>query len=242
MHMATVLDRMDAERRFYARMVIAILVVTFIGFAPSFYLFQMVSYPRPNPVLTPLIIVHGLVLTAWLAIFYTQVRFIAAGRRDVHRQLGVIGFGLAVTMIPIMYLTAMHAVQRGIHPPFIDAVGWSAVPLLAIPPIALMLFMGWRHRLAAQTHKRFMLLATLMMLEPGFGRWPIFPPILAGHMASGIVAFAMVIPLILWDRKTIGGLHWATKLGLGAMVFGFYARHLVWHTVAWHNFVGMLPS
>jgi hypothetical protein len=182
------------------------------------------------------------VLTAWLAIFYTQVRLISAGRRDIHRQLGIAGFALAVAMIPVIYLTSMHAIPRGSHPPIIDAVGWSAVPLLALPPLSLMLFMGWRHRMAAQTHKRFMLLATLMMLEPGIGRLPLFPPTMAGHVVSGIVAFAFVIPLILWDRKTIGGLHWATKLGLAAMVFGYYARFLVWNTAAWHNFVGMLPS
>jgi hypothetical protein len=240
--MATAIDRMDAERRFYGRMAIAIFVVIFIGFAPSFYLFQMVSYPRANPVLTPLSVLHGSVFTAWLAIFYTQTRLIAAGRRDVHRKLGVVGFALAVTMVPIMYLTAVHAIPRGGHPPIIDAVGWSAVPLLAIPPIALMLVMGWRHRMTPQAHKRFMLLATLMMVEPGLGRWPIFPPVMAAHVVTGLLSFAMVIPLLLWDRRTIGGLHWATKLGLVAMMFGYFARYLVWHTAAWHNLVAVLPG
>jgi hypothetical protein len=235
-------EKANAERRFYGRMAIAIFVVIFIGFAPSFYLLQIVSFPRPNPPLTAMTMTHGLVFTAWLAIFYAQTRLIAAGRRDIHRKLGVIGFGLAVTMVPIMYLTAMHAIPRGMSPQFIDAVGWAAVPLLAIPPIALMLVMGWRHRMTAQTHKRFMLLATLMMLEPGLGRWPIFPPNLAGHVASGIASLAFVIPLILWDRKTIGRLHWATKLGLAAMAFGYFARYLVWHSATWHNLVAVLPS
>ena len=240
--MATVAKNIDAERRFYGRMAIAIFIVTFIGFAPSFYLFQSVSYPRPNPPLTAMTMLHGLVFTGWLTIFYAQVRLIAANRRDIHRQLGVIGFGLALSLVPIMYLTAVHAIPRGLHPPFIDAVGWSAVPLLGIPPIALMLFMGWRHRMTAQAHKRFMLLATLMMVEPGIGRWPIFPPVLAGHVISGLLALSMVIPLILWDRKTIGGLHWATKIGLVAMAFGSFARYLVWNTDGWRSFVGVLPG
>jgi hypothetical protein len=240
--MARVIDGVDAERRFYGRMIIAIFVAVFIGFAPSFYLFQTVSYPRPNPVLTPLLVLHGIVFTAWVALFYTQTRLIAAGRRDIHRQLGVIGFGLAVALIPIMYLTSMHGISRGSHPPFVDAATWSAVPLLAIPPAAFLLFMGWRHRLKAQVHKRFMLLATLGMVEPGIGRWPIFPPVLEAHIASGVLSFAMVIPLILWDRKTIGGLHWATKVGLGALAFGYFARYFVWHTAAWHNLVAVLPG
>jgi len=77
--MATAVEHMDAERRFYGRMAIAIFVVTFIGFAPSFYLFQTVSFPRPNPPLTAMTMTHGLVFTAWLAIFYAQTRLIAAG-------------------------------------------------------------------------------------------------------------------------------------------------------------------
>lgn len=240
--MATAIDRMDAERRFYGLMVIAIFVAVFIGFAPSFYLFQTVSYPRPNPTLTPLIMLHGFAFTAWLGLFYLQTRLIANGRRDVHRQLGVIGFGLAAALIPIMYLTSVHAIARGSHPPFVDAVTWSAVPLLGIPSTAFLLLMGWRHRLTPQTHKRFMLLATLGMVEPGIGRWPIFPPILEGHIASCVLSFALVIPLILWDRKTIGGLHWATKMGLGALAFGYFARFFVWHTAAWHNLVAVLPG
>lgn len=240
--MATAAGPVDAERRFYGRMAIAIFIVIFIGFAPSFYLFQTVSYPRPNPSLTAMTMLHGLVFTAWLALFYVQTQLVAAGRRDIHRQLGVAGFALAASLIPIMYLTAMQAIPRESHPPFVDAITWSAVPLLSIPPTAFMLFMGWRHRMTPQAHKRFMLLATLGMTEPGIGRWPIFPPMLEAHVVSGLLSFAMVIPLILWDRKTLGSLHWATKFGLGALAFGYYARYFVWHSAAWHNFVAVLPG
>lgn len=240
--MAKAANRIDAERRFYGRMAIMVAVIIFIGFAPSFYLFQKFSYPRPNPAMTVMTMTHGLVFTAWLALFYTQTRLIASGQRELHKKLGVAGFTLATSMIPIMYLTAVHAIPRGTHPPFIDAIGWAAVPLLAIPPIALLLIMGWRNRMNAQAHKRFMLLATLMMVEPGLGRWPIFPPIMAVHVVTMLLSFATVIPLLFWDRKTIGSLHWATKWGLVAMVFGYVARFAVWHSQAWRDLVAVLPS
>jgi hypothetical protein len=235
-------EKMNAERRFYGRMILAMSLAIFIGFAPSFYLFQSFSYPRPNPPLTAMTMLHGLVFTAWLVLFYVQTRLIAGGRRDLHKQLGVAGFALAVSMIPIMYLTAMHAIPRGTHPPFVDAVTWSAVPLLGIPSTALLLFMGWRHRVTPQAHKRFMLMATIGMTEPGIGRWPIFPPIMESHLVIGALSFAFVIPLILWDRKTLGKLHWATKVGIAALAFGYFARYLVWRSAAWHNLVAALPS
>ena len=114
---------------------------------------QMVSYPRPNPPLTVMTMLHGLVATGWLAIFYTQVRLVAAKRRDVHRQLGVWGMALGAAVIPIAYLTAMQAIPRGLHPPIIDAESWSAVPLLAVPAMALLLWMGWRNRIDPQAHR-----------------------------------------------------------------------------------------
>ena len=112
---------------------------------------------------------------------------------------------------------------------------------MALPPMNLMLIMGWRNRMDPQAHKRFMLLFTLMMVEPGVGRWPIFPPVMVAHFASGVVAFAFVIPLILWDRKTIGGLHWATKWGLGALIFGYFVRYPIWALGFWPDGVRALP-
>lgn len=243
--MATVAEqphRSDAERRFFGRMAIAILIVIFIGFAPSFYLFQTVSYPRPNPPLTAVTLLHGLVLTAWLATFYAQVRLVAAKRVDLHRRLGIWGFTLALVMVPVLYLTAVQAIPRNTHPPVIDALGWSAVPLLSLAAIAFLIAMGWRNRKQPQAHKRFMLLATLAMLEPGLARWPVFPPTMTGHVVADVLAFGFAIPLLLWDRKTLGHLHWATKLGLAALAFGCFARFAVWNSEAWHSFAAMLPG
>lgn len=240
--MATAAQTIDAERRFYGRMALAIIIAIFIGFAPSFYLMQMVSYLRPNPPLTVMTMLHGLVATGWLAIFYTQVRLVAAKRRDVHRQLGVWGMALGAAVIPVAYLTAMQAIPRGLHPPIIDAESWSAVPLLAVPAMALLLWMGWRNRLDPQAHKRFMLVFTICMVEPGLGRWPVFPPTMAGHVISNLLAFAFIIPLVMWDRKTIGSLHWATKVAMGALAFGCFARYIVWGLGIWPAVVRVLPG
>lgn len=240
--MATVAETQNAERRFYGRMTLAIIIATFIGFAPSFYLFQMVSYPRPNPPLTMMTMLHGLVATGWLAIFFTQVRLVAAKRRDIHRQLGIWGMALGASIPLIAYLTAMQAIPRGLHPPIINAESWSAVPLLAVPAMAVLLWLGWRNRTDPQAHKRFMLIFTICMVEPGLGRWPIFPPTMAGHMISNILAFAFIIPLILWDRRTIGNLHWATKAGLVALAFGSFARYIVWGLGIWPSIVRVLPG
>ena len=63
--MATIaVGRRNAERRFYTGMAIMMIVLVLIGFAPSFYFRGLVHYPRPNPVISPFVLFHGLVFSA----------------------------------------------------------------------------------------------------------------------------------------------------------------------------------
>ncbi len=71
-------DRHVLDRKFFGRMAIAIAVLVFIGFAPSFYLRGLIPFPRPNPTMTPLVWAHGLVFTGWVALFYAQARLVAS--------------------------------------------------------------------------------------------------------------------------------------------------------------------
>jgi hypothetical protein len=225
------------ERRFYGRMAIFMAVIVFIGFAPSFYMRGLIPFPRPNPTMTPLLWAHGLVFSSWIALFYAQARLVAGDRRDIHMKLGIAGLGLALLMIAMMVTVSLGQIARANQPPFIDPISWTAVPLVSIPAFALFVLLGWRHRRSAQVHKRFMLLSGLMMLAPAIGRMIFFPPNLFGQYASSMVACATLIPLIAWDRKTLGYVHWATRLGAVAMTASLFLPYFIWQTAGWHGFV-----
>jgi hypothetical protein len=228
---------MAEERRFYGRMAIFMAVIVFVGFAPSFYMRGLIPFPRPNPTMTPLLWAHGLIFSSWIGLFYTQARLVAADRRDIHMKLGMAGFGLALLMIVMMVAVSLGQIARANQPPFVDPISWTAVPLVSIPAFVMIVALGWQHRRSAQVHKRFMLLSGLMMLEPAIGRMIVFPPNMIGQYASSVVALATVIPLILWDRRTLGHIHWATQLGAFAMAASLVVRYLVWQTAGWHGFV-----
>ena len=242
---ATQGGRVERERRFYARMAWFIVVVVLLGFGPSFYFKWLgLSYPRPNPELVPSVMLHGLVFTAWLATFVTQVSLVAAGRRDLHRQLGVLGMALGVALVPVMYLTAVWAVARGSHPPFTDALTWSAVPLVAIPVFALMLWLGWREsRRDLQAHKRLTLGLMIMLTQPAIGRLPLAPPDLLGFALQGVLSWLIFVPLFLWDSHTLGRLHWASKVGAGlfALVLALQVFFLATPGL-WSAFAARLPG
>ena len=173
-------DRRSAERKFYSRMALFLVAVVFIGFAPSFYLRDIVpSYPRPNPTMPPSVLLHGGLFTLWMLVFVAQTQLVSAGRLQLHMKLGKASMFLAVAMIPMMYLAGVWQVARANQPPFIDALNWTAVPLAAIPAYALLVWTGWQRRKQAQWHKRAMLgAAILVVMGPGVGRLPIAPPTL----------------------------------------------------------------
>ncbi len=235
--MAEAAQRSARERRFYGRMAVAMAAIVFIGFAPSFYLRGLIHVPRPNTPMSPVVWAHGLVFTTWMLLFWWQTRLIAAGNRLTHMKLGVTGFGLALVMLGLMFVTAIQQVARANQPPFIDPVSWTAVPLSTIPQFVVFLWLGWQYRRDAQAHKRAMLILGLLMMEPAIGRFPLFPPSFAGQYVTAFLAWATILPLVIWDRRTRGDLHWMTLLGLFVTAAVLVLRFSIWTTAGWHDFV-----
>ena len=179
-------DRKASERKFYSRMALFLVFLVLLGFAPSFYLRNIVpSYPRPNPTLPPAVILHGSVFTLWMLAIVAQTQLIAARKHEIHMRLGKLTMLLAIAMIPVMYLTAVWQVARANQPPFTDLLSWTIVPLAVIVPFAALAWGGWANRRNVQTHKRLMLSAAiLVVMGPSIARlprWACIPiPVFAG--------------------------------------------------------------
>ena len=247
--MATVVasgsDRKASERKFYSRMALFLVVVVLLGFSPSFYLRNVVpSYPRPNPTLPPAVILHGLVFTSWMALIVAQTQLIAARKHAVHMQLGTLGMLLAILMIPVMYLTAVWQVARANQPPFTDPLTWTIIPLAVIVPFAVLVWNGWAHRRDVQFHKRMMLSAAIIVvMGPAIGRLPLAPPTLLGGSIQLILGLALFIPLFLWDRRTIGHVHPATRLAFTmAAITVAVPLAVFWFNLPWAKLAAHLPG
>jgi hypothetical protein len=236
-------DRKASERKFYSRMALFLVFVVLLGFGPSFYLRGIVPpYPRPNPTLPPGVILHGAVFTAWMGIFVAQTQLITARQHKIHMRLGIAWMLFAIAMIPVMYLTAMWQVARANQPPFTDPLNWTIVPLASIPAYGFMVWTGWKRRREAHWNKRAMLCSALMMMDPAIGRLPIAPPTLGGFTFLFALSLATFIPLFLWDRRTLGRIHPATKLGFGLAATATAIRLIFLATGAWAPIAAQLPG
>src|ERR1700737_4762646 len=82
-----------AERGFYAVMGAAILAAVFLAFARSFFLrpwfegYAAIHAPREA-----WFYVHGVFMTTWVLLFFTQASLVAAGNTVLHRTLGLAAF------------------------------------------------------------------------------------------------------------------------------------------------------
>jgi hypothetical protein len=238
-------DRKAAERKFYSRMALFLVLLVLLGFGPSFYLRGIVpSYPRPNPTLPPTVILHGTVFTLWMAAIVAQTQLISARKYEVHMFLGKLTMLLAILMIPVMYLTAVWQVARANQPPFTDPLTWTIVPLAVIIPFAIMVWQGWTHRRNAQWHKRCMLSAAiLVVMGPAIGRIPLAPPVLVGFTFQFLLGLALFVPLFVWDRRTQGHVHPATKLGFAmAAVSVIIPLSVFWTGADWAGVARHLPG
>jgi hypothetical protein len=226
-------------------MALFLVFVVLLGFGPSFYLRGIVPpYPRPNPTLPPWVIFHGLVFTTWMLLVVAQTQLIKARKHSVHMTLGTAGMLFALLMIPVMYLTAVWQVARANQPPFSDALTWTVVPLAAIVPFAILIWNGWEKRRNAQWHKRLMLCAAiLVVMGPSIGRLPIAPPTVVGFTIQVLAGFLLFVPLLMWDRRTLGHVHPATRVGIAmAALWAIFPLTVYWGGLDWAAVARHLPG
>jgi hypothetical protein len=237
--------RKVSERKFYSRMALFLVAVVFIGFAPSFYLRDIVPpYPRPNPTLPTAVIFHGLMFTLWMALLIVQTQLVSTRRVETHMKLGKAAMLLAVALIPVMYLTAVWGVARESHPPFTDGLNWTAIPLAVIPAFAFLIYEAWRRRREAQWHKRLMLGATILFVAgPGFSRIPLAPPTFWAFTAQLLVGTALIYaPVFVWDRRTQGKIHPATWTGYAVATAAAIVPLALIYTNSWAGIAAKLPG
>lgn len=220
------------ERRFFSGMALGILLLALAGFARTYFLRPLLPAPTPPlPTLTPLIHLHGALFTAWVILLLVQVRLISGRRLDLHRRLGVAGVVLAATMIGVGTLTAVHGASRGVAPLGMEPRRFLLVPLFAVGLFALFAAVGIVRRRDPQSHKRLMLLATIALLPPAIARWVLLlglgPPVIFA------IATLLLVPLVVWDLRTLHRLHPVTLWAGSLLVVSGPLRLLLARTDGW---------
>lgn len=229
--------RLGAERLFFGSVAVAMLFVTFVGFAPSYYLMRFTTAPS----LAPIVHVHGLVFTAWMLLYALQTGLVARRNVALHRTIGYAAISLAVLVVALGFATAIVTATPTptpgrIAPPII-------FPFFAVSMFGILCAAGVALRRRPQHHKRLMMLATLsLVVTPGarIGRMigVALPPPIVGMAITDL----FVAALVLFDLKTRGRLHPATILGGAAFVLSQPLRVAIAALPAWQTFAASIGA
>jgi hypothetical protein len=199
-----------SERRFYTGMAIAIFLVVFVGFSRSFFLRPLFpEHPSPSE---PIFYIHGALFTLWILLFALQVTLIKRGSVQVHRNIGLSGMLLAIAMVALGTTGALYAAAR---PTGFVGIPVPGLSFLAIPFFDMILFstfvtMAYLERRNTQSHKRWMVLATLNLITAAIARWPIIHNL--GPLAYFAITDLFVVALAIWDFKSQKKIHRVTLL------------------------------
>jgi hypothetical protein len=227
-------DRLLSERKFYSGMAIAILLSVLLGFSRSFFLKPLFpDHPAPAE---PIFYLHGLLFTMWILLFVAQTLFIRQVKSALHKKIGPYGGALVAVMVVVGVMGALEAARRptgfvGIPLPGLQFLAIPIFDMIVFPAFIIAAFVKLHD---TQSHKRWMLLATLNLITAAIARWPIVGTF--GPLAYFGVTDIFVIALAIWDVRSRGRLHPVTIWGGVLMIISQPIRLVVSGTDGWMSF------
>ena len=219
---------------FFPLMGFVLLALVIAGFVPP-------ALSRPGgPLSMPLLLhVHGAVFAGWFVLFIAQAWLIGADNAALHRRVGAASLVLALAIVVLGLVVIGGAYARpdwsiaGLPPaasamfPFTDIVNFTAAFALA--------FVNRRNPAA---HKRFMLLAGILIMDPAVARLVttagLPPPVIL------VLELSLLAALIVYDFRTRGRPHWASLTGLGLYAAAIFAKIVIARSAGWAEFVDRL--
>lgn len=209
---------------FYVYMAVSCAVIAFLGFAPTYWLPLAAGTFKARPVLH----IHGLVFFAWTLFFVFQTWLAASGRIARHRTTGMVGISFATAMTIFGTLAAINQMEAAAALGLTDAgKAFAIVPLGGIVFFAIAITVAVANVRRPELHKRFMLLASISILDAPIARWfitflappgPPGPPPVVVDIPPTLVACILLIIAITFDWRTRGRPHPIYLLGGAALI------------------------
>jgi hypothetical protein len=242
----------EYERRFYVWMAAICALVAFGGFAPTYWL-QLYAGTFVG---SPLVHIHGALFSTWTLFLLSQTLLVANGRISHHRAWGLAGISLATAMVVIGLAATIQTLTAGLAAGYGD----HSRAFLILPVSAISLFAGFFVAAIAnigrpEAHKRFMLLATISLLQAVMGR--VFfmlvtgggpglrpglgppPPLVIGLVPS-LLTELLIVAGVVYDWRTRGRPHPVWLIGAAVTTAVILLRGPLSGTPGWLSFADAL--
>lgn len=205
-----------SERYFYFGIGIWFLVISFLGFSQTFYL-------NRDPQLSMNLIVHGLLFSCWILLYFIQTSLISIQQVKTHRALGFIGLLLILAMIPAGFYTVVYKVSLGNKG--LDDGGYN---LFTLTVAYVFVFLGLSFRKRQFFHKRFMLFATLIFTIAATDRVAYLVDLDHSQLFRKSLVLFPAIALFTFDYIKLKSLIWFDLLPILTILILFFFSDFFW--------------
>jgi hypothetical protein len=204
--------------------------IVLAGFARTYYLKGLFDTP---PLRSSLVHLHGALMTAWVALFITQIWLVSSRRVRVHQRLGLIGATLAVAVVVVGLLTAVVGAAHGAAPKGVPPLVFLVVPTMDMVVFVILLSAALYFRRRPEIHKRLMVLTAFNFLPPAVARIQL--PFIqnAGLPAIFGIADALLLVAVAYDTWRHRRLHPAMALGALLILLSLPLRIALGGTAWW---------
>jgi hypothetical protein len=199
------------DKYFYFAMSLLVVAIVVSGFGHTVNSNLLhADIPRPS-----ILWVHAAAFSAWVLFFVLQSALVRTHNVRVHRSLGWFGAGLGAFMVPLGITTAIIMKRFEVH-----QLHDSTAPLfLSIPfnditcfAILFALAVYWRKK--PELHRRFIFIATSVLLAAAFGRFPY----MANHTIFYIGVDAVILLGVVRDLLVNRRVHTIYRIVLPALI------------------------
>jgi hypothetical protein len=204
-----------SDQRFFTRLAQVLAGLIVFGFL------QWALRGFVNPVQTPLYIhAHGVAMLGWLGTLVTQNSLAGSGNLAAHRRLGWASLALVLAIVGLGTLAGRMALAAHRVPPFFTNPYFLALTHVEVAVFALVVAAAIAMRRQTQWHRRLMIAATVILMEPALGR--LLPMPLLGQTGGSWLEAAFQVGFLgimaRHDNRVLGRVHPATLVGMGLVI------------------------
>lgn len=183
---------------FFTAIAIIGIIAILVGFSKTFII-PLVSGTKTWPLT---IYAHAFFVFGWVIIFLTQSLLIQNKKYKIHIFIGrwaaFIAVGAAISIIPASLFQVERELKEGLGQTAISSIVGS---LASATMFLILVTLGILNRKRPQVHKRFMLLATIILIWPAWFRWRhYFPSVERPDIWFAVVlSDSLILVAFIWD-------------------------------------------
>lgn len=195
------------DQRFFIGYALVLATVIIVAFA------QAALRGLADPIAAPWWVhLHAVIMLDWLALLIGQNLLAQSGNLSLHRKLGWLGLLLVAGIVVLGSWTGYMALKLHRAPPFFTPAYFLGLTNIGLVFFGAMVAWAIYLRRNTQWHRRLMLGATILLLEPAFGRLLPMPLLMPwGEAVTMLIQLGFTAIIMRHDAHTLGRIHPASK-------------------------------